>query len=523
MTRKTVLDGVAALVAILLLHAILVMPSHPADLSPARLLQPTWELPALLFLLATLPGRWMRLGVVGLALALTVLRAADLGSHLAFERPFDPLLDLHLLVSGWTLLSGSVGRAEALAAIAAVLGGVALLGGVLWVALARLARLSLLPRGSLAAVPLAGTLAAAAIPGWSALAVTPDVAAKVGRMNEGVADLAAFTATLDAVPEKTPRFAALEGRDVILAFIESYGRTFLEDPSYLSVSIPRLTSVEERLSAEGWSAQSGWLAAPTRGGQSWLSHATLLSGLWVDRQVRYDRLMASRHPSLNALFRTAGWRTGAAMPAITMDWPEAAWYGYDIMLDSEGLNYEGQPFEWVTMPDQYTWTALHRDLRGPGSDMVEVALITSHAPWTPLPHILPWEAVGDGAIFDKTRREGDSPREVWADQKRVRAQYALSLDYALEVMGQYVARHGDDALFVVLGDHQPAPLLTGPGASPDVPVHVIANDPRLLARLPVKFFGAGLSPDPARPTLPMDEFRGLLTTIYEDPLQEEPA
>jgi hypothetical protein len=255
-----------------------------------------------------------------------------------------------------------------------------------------------------------------------------------------------------------------------------------------------------------------------RGGQSWLSHATLLSGLWVDGQVRYDRLMLSRHPSLNRLFRDAGWRTGAAMPAITLDWPEGAWYGYDVTLDAEGLAYKGQPFEWVTMPDQYTWTALDRVLRGEGPAMIEVALITSHAPWTPLPHILPWEAVGDGSVFDGTKREGDTPREVWADRARVRQQYALSLDYALEIMGQYVARQGDGALFVVVGDHQPATLLTGQDAPPDVPVHVISDDPRLLDRLPPELFGPGLVPDPARPTLPMQDFRAILTTVYETPL-----
>ncbi|WP_179380786.1 alkaline phosphatase family protein [Jannaschia marina] len=523
MTRKTALDGLAALAAVILLHAILVMPSHPAGLTPERLIRPTWELPALLVLLAVVPGRGMRAGVVGLALALVVLRAADLGSWLAFDRAFNPLLDLHLLVSGWALLSSSVGRFEALAAVAAVVLALVLLGWLLWAALTRTARLLPARRAGLALPPLAAALAAVLIPGWAELAVTPAVAKQIGRMGDGVTDLATFTAALDAAPRDNPRFAALEGRDVILAFVESYGRSFLDDPAYASVSAPRLAAVEARLAQAGWHARSGWLAAPTRGGQSWLSHATLLSGLRVDRQIRYDRLMASSHASLNTLFHRAGWRTGAAMPAITLDWPEAAWYGYDRMLDAHTLGYAGQPFDWVTMPDQYTWTALDRMLRGPGPDMVEVALITSHAPWTPLPRILPWEEIGDGSVFDGTHRDGATPREVWSDRARVREHYARALDYALEVTGQYIARDGDGALFVVLGDHQPAPLLTGQGAPPDVPVHVISDDPRLLARLPGDLFGPGLVPDPARPTLPMQDLRGLLTTVFEHPPEEEPA
>ena len=149
--------------------------------------------------------------------------------------------------------------------------------------------------------------------------------------------------------------------------------------------------------------------------------------------------------------------------------------------------------------------------------MIEAALITSHAPWTPLPRILPWEVIGDGSVFDGSQRDGDAPREVWADPERVRAQYALALDYALEVVGQYVERHGDGALFVVLGDHQPAPLLTGPDASADVPVHVIADDPALLDRLPADLFGPGLIPGPERPSAPMDRLRGIVARAFEAP------
>lgn len=504
-------------VGIGLLHAILVMPSHPAGLTLARVLRPTWELPVILLALALLPGIWLRSAVVAAATVLMVLRAGDLGTYTAFSRPFNPLLDLHLLVSGWALLASSIGRGQAVVAIGLVLLGVVLVAGVLWACLSRMRRGAFAWRGGTAGIAAALAVAAALTPGWRPLAVTPAVAEQVARMTTGVADLAAFTTALQAAPAQAPTFAALRGRDVILAFVESYGRSFLEDEAFARTALPRLAAVEERLTAAGWSARSGWLAAPTRGGQSWLSHGTLLSGLWVDSQVRYDRLMTSERASLNVLFGAAGWRTGAAMPAITLDWPEAGWYGYDVTLDAEGLEYRGEPFEWVTMPDQYTWSALDAKLRGGTPAMIEVALITSHAPWTPLPDILPWEEIGDGSVFDGSRRKGESPRVVWSDPATIRAQYAKSLDYALEVMGQYVADHGDGALFIVLGDHQPAPLLTGQGASPDVPVHVISDDPRLLDLLPEDLFGRGMVPDPARATLPMQDLRALLTRIYEVP------
>ncbi|SEN46185.1 Phosphoglycerol transferase MdoB [Loktanella fryxellensis] len=521
MMARRLQSVVFAAFGVLLLQVLLVLPSHPAGLTLSRWLTPVWEVALIVGLLVVAPWRAVRALVVMAVVALKALKLADLGTQLAFSRAFNPLLDLHMLVSGWALLSASVGLPVAALAVGGAVTVLALVAVLLWVSLGRLGEFGLRGRAIAVALPLAVAGVVAVTPGLRSMWATPLVVQQIDRIQTGVASLAVFTAALPEDPVPAPTFAALQGRDVIVAFVESYGRSFIDDPEFAALSAPRLSAVQDRLSDAGWSVHSGWLAAPTRGGQSWLSHGTLLSGLWVDSQIRYDRLMLSNRASLNRLFGAAGWTTGAAMPAITLHWPEAAWYGYDTTLDAAGLDYRGQPFEWVTMPDQYTWSALDMKLRQTGKPaMIEVALITSHAPWTPLPFIVPWEDVGDGAIFDGTQRFGDTPRAVWSDPVRIRQQYALSLDYALEVMGQYIARSGNDALFVVLGDHQPAALLAGQDAPPDVPVHIIATDPRLLDRLPADAFAPGMVPSADAPVLPMDAMRGLLTTIYEQPLTD---
>ena len=100
--------------------------------------------------------------------------------------------------------------------------------------------------------------------------------------------------------------------------------------------------------------RSGFLTAPMVGGQSWLAHASLLSGLWIDNQGRYRALLASPRRTLLHLAQAAGWRTAAVMPAITLAWPEAGYFGYDRVLAAADLGYRGLPFNWVTMPDQFT-------------------------------------------------------------------------------------------------------------------------------------------------------------------------
>jgi hypothetical protein len=48
----------------------------------------------------------------------------------------------------------------------------------------------------------------------------------------------------------------------------------------------------------GLSMRSGCCGAPTRGGQSWLSHATFANGLWIDNQTSYGAVLASGRETL---------------------------------------------------------------------------------------------------------------------------------------------------------------------------------------------------------------------------------
>src|SRR5687767_5891838 len=109
-----------------------------------------------------------------------------------------------------------------------------------------------------------------------------------------------------------------------------------------------------RLRASGFSARSAFLTSPTFGGLSWLAHATLQSGLWVDHQVRYSRLLSSRRMTLTRAFGESGWRTVAALPLNTRKWPEGKrYYGFDKIYDRTNMGYSGPRFGYSPMPDQY--------------------------------------------------------------------------------------------------------------------------------------------------------------------------
>ena len=316
----------------------------------------------------------------------------------------------------------------------------------------------------------------------------------------------------------------LRRRDVLLAFVESYGISALDDPRYAQVMRPRLDELGARAAAAGLQLATGTLIAPTQGGQSWFSHLSLTSGLWVDNQLRYDLLVASGRETLIDDFRRAGHRTVALMPANTLAWPEGERLGYDRILARKDIDYRGPPLNWVTMPDQFTWSYLERVRRDAARDgrrlFAELGLISSHAPWTPiLPVLDDWEGIGDGAVFGPWRDAGEPPERLWLDHDRVREHFALALDYAINVVTGYAERYVDDhTLLIVLGDHQPAPLVTGAGASRAVPVHVLSGDAALLAPFLERGYAPGPWPDPAQPPARMDTFRDWFVRAFSAPL-----
>ncbi len=508
------------------------LPDHPAAIGWSAFARLPLEGPLLILLLLVVP-RVLRKATAVLSglLLLTILflKIADIGTKSAFERPFNPYLDAKMLADGWNLMSGTVGTLAALTGVVAAMLGLVLVLAVFLIAARWLAAMPRPARSwlviSLATLTLFGGLAAfigtprieARIPSY--------LGARLALIVRSVEDMHVFEAAL--AKGEGPRtggglFARVANKDVVFLFVESYGRSAVEDPRYAGTTRPRLTSVQAEIETAGLASASAWATSPTVGGLSWLAHGTLLSGLWIDSQARYDRLMISSQPSLNRLFSEAGWKSVAAMPAITMDWPEAAYYGYRQVLAAADLDYRGKPFNWVTMPDQYTLSAFERLGRIPARTagenvMAEIALISSHAPWTPVPTLVDWAEVGDGTIFNPQAESGDPPSVVWADPERVRRQYIQTIDYSLQTLGSYMARFGDDTVFVILGDHQPATIITGPNASRAVPIHVVSTDRDLIESFEAQGFTAGMLPGAETREWRMDEMRQVLIDRFSAP------
>jgi hypothetical protein len=304
----------------------------------------------------------------------------------------------------------------------------------------------------------------------------------------------------------------LRGKDVVIAFVESYGRVAVEDEQIAPGVEAVLDHGTESLQAAGFSSQSAFLDSPTFGGVSWLAHASLQSGLWVGDQQRYDQLMDSDRLTLASAFERAGWRTVADVPANDETWTEGeTFYGYDDIYDATNVGYAGPSFSYASMPDQYTLAAFQRLELGVADRaplMAEIDLVSSHTPWTPYPHMIGWEAVGDGSIYTAMAEQGKAPDEVWPDQQSVKNVYGKTVEYSLQSVISFVETYGDDNLvLILLGDHQPSSVVSGRDASHDVPVTVISRDPTVFEQVSSWGWQTGMNPNSRAPVWPMDSFR----------------
>ena len=528
--QRTGVAVALTVLALLLVWAALVAPSRPSQLDAGAFARLPLELLVVVVLAVLLPAAPRRVLAVFVGAVLGVLvlvKVLDMGFFTAFNRPFDPVSDSSYAGIGVETLRDAIGSSDANAAVAVI---AVLVAGLLALPVLALLRLTRVAAGHreqvlrvaavLGVVWVVLRVLGAPVASTSAAALAVD---QVQAVRSGLEDRAALARQLaDDRFRATPGdrlLTGLRGKDVLLVFVESYGRVAVQGSSFA----PRVRAVLDRGAAQlrtaGFSSRSAFLTSPTFGGLSWLAHSTLQAGIRVDGQRRYDQLVEHSRLTLTRAFKRAGWRAVGVMPANHRAWPQGStFYGYDQIYDRRNLGYRGPDFGLPPMPDQYSLLALHRRelaRRQRPPLFAEVDLISSHAPWTRIPRLIAWDDVGDGSIFGRIPAEESTRAALFGDAERARAAYGHSIEYSLSALVSFVQRYGDeDTVLVVLGDHQPATLVTGEGASHDVPISVIAHDPKVMDQIARWGWQDGMLPSPRAPVWPMAAFRDRFLTAF---------
>ena len=509
--------------ALLLVWAAVVAPNQPRLLTVGAFVRLPLELlvvVAVAVLLPAVPRRVLAVVAGALLAVLVVVKVLDMGFITAYDRPFDPVSDSSYVGIGVETLRDAIGRSSANLAVAAIV--------VLFVGLLALPVLALLRLTRVAAGHRSWALRAAAVLGvvWVGLRVLGAPVASTSAAALAVREVQAVRSGLHAqeiLAREIPRdrfratpgdrlLTGLRGKDVLLLFVESYGRVAVQDSSFSPGVDAVLDKGTAQLRAGGFSSRSAFLTSSTFGGLSWLAHSTLQSGIRIGTQRGYDQLVKSDRLTLSGAFKRAGWRAVVDDPVNKRTWPEgSSFYHYDKIYDRRNVGYRGPGFGLPPMPDQYVLSSLHRlelAKRHRPPLFAEVDLISSHTPWTRIPRLIPWDEVGDGSIFDRVPAEESTRAALFGDSDRARAAYGHSIEYTMSTIISYVQHYGDDnTVVVLLGDHQPATIVTGEGATHDVPISVIAHDPKVMDQIAGWGWQDGLLPSPQAPVWPMASFR----------------
>jgi phosphatidylglycerophosphate synthase len=533
--RRGVRIAVAAL-ALLLLWFALVAPDRTWQFSLGAFVRIPLELLVLVAVALVLPT-WPRrvvATVAGIVISLLiVVKILNIGFYGQVDRAFNPVSDWVGIGQAKGVISDSIGKtATDVVTVGVVIGVVLFLVAVIAAVFHVTAVAARHRRGTARGV--AALAVAWGVSAGLALQLTPGMSVAstsatglavqtVQATRGGIADPRVFEAATrapdpeSAVPASS-LLTGLRGKDVIIAFVESYGQAAVQGSSFSPAVDSVLRQQNGMLTSAGWSTQSAWLTSPTFGGISWLAHSTLQSGLWVNSNQRYNELLDSQRFTLSDAFKKAGWHTAEDDPADNVTWtPGTTFYHYDDLFDKLNVGYQGPRFSFSTMPDQYTLSAFQRNELAPGHQpvMAEINLTTSHIPWAPLPTIIPWNKVGNGSEYYAQHAASETSTQVWKSNATVKQFYSRSIQYSLTALTSWVTEVNDPNLvLIVLGDHQAYPSVSGNGATHNVPISIITRAPSVLKQISPWHWQNGLLPAPSAPLEPMDAFRNQLLNTF---------
>jgi hypothetical protein len=329
-------------------------------------------------------------------------------------------------------------------------------------------------------------------------------------------------AVFDAAPDtRYDGLAALpmaRRPNVYVMFFEAYGE-LLATCSSQTAYRDLLGRLEQRFTQSGFHMRSGYSTAPIYGGRSWLSIGTLQTGIRIDSPSTYRVLeqSAPRVPTLTRFFQAHGYRTLMLQP-----WDQPRFglpfddiFQRDVTVVRKDLPYHGGKYGVAEVPDQYSlgYFQEHFLSSAPQPRFVFYMATSTHYNWWSAPplmrdwkemdgvpppaHVIPFAPLaGEAAITD-------------AEYQR----YFADVVYEWRVLADFIeARRDEDALVIVLGDHQPL-LHCDATETFNTPVHVIARDPSLVDAFADVGLEKGLYVPPgAHPPLRHEGFFSLLVS-----------
>ncbi len=327
---------------------------------------------------------------------------------------------------------------------------------------------------------------------------------------------------------------ALDRRPPIyLLMVESYGSTLNAHPSLRAPYRALTRRTDSVFAANGWHRATARSDIPVRGGRSWLSIASLLTGTRVGHQLLFNQFQAAsddstrKVPHLVRFLNGQGYRTVALQP-FTFERPGLPvrnLYNFDVPTYRDDLNYRGPSYGLADAPDQYSLHHTHETHLAPSPDpfFLFFETVDSHSLWNyglP-PYLDDWTRFNEhtGAARSPHPNAESFPPVFLPDSitaptiydQPTPLRYLRHVAHELRVLREYLLEKAPPgSLVLLLGDHQP-PLIDS--ANRTVPVHVLSTDSTLVAHARQHGFTEGLLPKPESPTLRQEGLYSFLVRL----------
>lgn len=286
--------------------------------------------------------------------------------------------------------------------------------------------------------------------------------------------------------------------NVYLLMIEAYGEV-LATWDMRAPFEGLLRRMETRLGQNGYHFRTAYSRSPVHSGTSWLAIATVQTGLEIDSVFAHTLLepVGATLPSWTTFFKAQGYQTLALMPGnrARPGLRRFDLYQRDVLLEDPDLDYRGPIMDFGHIPDQFSLEIFRRNHlpRAKAPHFSFFMSVSTHYAWRRVPKY--------ARVWDPDKEElppNPPPDPSWEplygeDQigSVMRANYFSSVVYDWRVVADFIERVDDpDAIFVIVGDHQPFLEATPPRKTFHTPVHVVSKNAALVER----FEGFGLEP-----------------------------
>lgn len=283
--------------------------------------------------------------------------------------------------------------------------------------------------------------------------------------------------------------------NVHLLFIESYGKILYEDPALRDPYLANLKLNEAKLAKHGWVSTSTFSQSPVKGGRSWLSFTSFVTGTRIDKHALYEYLVDNAEFNLPTLYKSlksfgykSYWLSALKNNGRNIPYEQyARFYGIDQWIKFDDLNYQGKLYGVLPAPaDQYSLNFAHDLISHQAAEPYVLFFISlnSHSPFDSPDRVVDdWRLLGQsGNTLGSIKKTNDSKFQ----------NYLQSINYQLDYLTTFITQNGSEKdLFILIGDHQP-PVLANRSESFDTPVHIISKDAGFIENFDTYKFGKGL-------------------------------